>query len=69
MNFIPRWGWLQQAVRRNPASGPEGPDAADMGTAFGLDASFRDAPEALQEPPPLSAAPWLSRHTGLPRRN
>ncbi|MET0348760.1 MAG: hypothetical protein ABW067_03120 [Rhizobacter sp.] len=68
MNFMPRWAWLQQAVRPAPST-PEGPDAADMGTAFGLDASFRDEPDARLEPKPLTAAPWLSRHTGLPRRN
>ena len=68
MNFMPRWAWLQQAVRPTSRT-PDGPDAADMGTAFGLDASFRDEPEVRQETPPWTAAPRLSRHTGLPRRN
>jgi len=68
MNFMPRWAWLQQAVRTTPRT-RDAADAADMGTAFGLDASFRDEPEVRQEPPPWSAAPRLSRHTGLPRRD
>lgn len=68
MNFMPRWTWLRQAVRptRRP---PADADAADMGTAFGLDASFRDEPEVLRETSPWSPAPRLSRHTGLPRRD
>jgi len=66
MNFMPRW--LQQAVRPTPRTA-DGPDAADMGTAFGLDASFRDEPDVRPETPQRSAAPSLSRLTGLPRRN
>ena len=53
MNFLPRWAWLR----------------ADMGTAFGLDATFRDLPEAAPQLPSGGAAPRLSRHTGLPRRD
>ena len=66
MNFMPRW--LQQAVRPKPRTA-DAADAADMGTAFGLDASFRDEPEVRPEPRPWSAEPRLSRHTGLPRRD
>jgi hypothetical protein len=66
MNFtMPRWTWLRIAARP-PA--PPAPDAADMGTAFGLDACFRDVPDtgpgALAPKAPLR----LSRLTGLPRQ-
>lgn len=67
MNFLPRWAWLR-AARRPPAR-TDTPDAADMGTAFGLDATFRDLPEAAPQVPSGGAAPRLSRHTGLPRRD
>lgn len=68
MNFLPRWGWLRAVTRRS--DGPRGFDAADMGTAFGLDASLGDPPLAPR-PPPIgsSALLALSRHTGLPRRD
>ena len=66
MNLIPRWAWLQ-AMRR--AAHADAHDAADMGTAYGLDASF----DALSPLPPTTtptagAAPWRSERTGLPRR-
>lgn len=65
MNLMPRWNWLQSMTRPRAAEVPD--DAADMGTAFGLDASFRDLPE----PPPAhgaaSATRCVSPLTGLPR--
>lgn len=69
MNFIPRWGWLRTVTGRRAA--PRGFDAADMGTAFGLDATLCDPP-AHPQPPQLggtSALLALSRHTGLPRHD
>ena len=60
---------LLRLLRREPADRPSGPDAADMGTAFGLDASF-DHPEVDPIPAGAAAAdmPWeyrLTRRTGL----
>lgn len=63
MNLIPHWPWWPHLRRDRSAP----PDAADMGTAFGLDASF-DAPDV--PPDPLQGPPGarrLSPHTGLPR--
>lgn len=64
MNLIPRWPWLQ-AIRRVIPSDRR--DTADMGTAYGLDASFDDVAAPRTAPPP-SAAPWRSALTGLPRQ-
>ena len=68
MNLFAGARWLLTLGSRR-ANRRHGSDPADMGTAFGLDASFRDELDARLEPKPLTAAPWLSRHTGLPRRN
>jgi hypothetical protein len=64
MNLIPRWTWLQAIRRTAPV---DRRDAADMGTAFGLDASFDHVPPRPGTPP-ASPAPWRSALTGLPRR-
>ena len=61
MNLIPRW------LRARPRADDETFDAADMGTAYGLDASFDELAPQRAAPPPASAAPWLSERTGLPR--
>lgn len=61
MNLIPRW---LRAIRRPE---DEAFDAADMGTAYGLDASFDELAPKRAAPPPASASPWLSERTGLPR--
>ena len=67
MNFKPHWNWLRGA---QPARAAEAADAADMGTAFGLDASLRDVPEPSPEKPLKETdALRLSRRTGLPRRD
>lgn len=62
MNLIPHWRWLR-AMRRT--TGPL-PDAADLGTAFGLDASFDDMPPS-RPAPGGSTLPTRSERTGLPR--
>ncbi len=67
MNFMPHWNWLRggQRVRAKEAT-----DTADMGTAFGLDASLGDVPDPSPEKPPKETdALRLSRRTGLPRRD
>lgn len=65
MNLIPRWTWLHQVTRRSPADAAE--DAAEMGTAFGLDASFGETPEPRPEPRGTPATHQVSPFTGLPR--
>jgi len=40
MNLLPGWTWLTAMATRRAPSSPEAPDPADMGTAFGLDASI-----------------------------
>jgi len=60
--------WLRGAAQ--PADGSEQADAADMGTAFGLDASLRDLPDPSPRKQPMKTdGPRLSRRTGLPRRD
>jgi len=70
MNIMSRLNWLRGA--RQPAPTTQFPDAADMGTAFGLDASLLDTPDAkpsTSKQPTDTDAPRLSRRTGLPRRD
>ena len=68
MNLMPRWNWLHEAMR--PAPKKEALDAADMGTAFGLDACIHHVPDTPRSTQPKeSDAPRLSRYTGLPRRD
>ena len=71
MNWSERFAWLA-ALRRQHASHAADTDRADMGTAFGLDASFdRFATPTL--PPdaadvPAATTPWenrLIRRSGL----
>lgn len=62
MNLIPHWPWWPH-LRRDKSLEP---DAADMGTAFGLDASF-DAPDAAPtERPGDPRLRRVSPRTGLP---
>ena len=49
MNKLPNNPWWSAARFRKPEPAPD-TDYADMGTAFGLDASLRPAAEG--EPPP-----------------
>lgn len=73
MNWSTGLSWL---TALKPAAGDGGvgeADCADMGTAFGLDASFgacRDEPQLMDRSGPSSASslPWeyrLTRRTGL----
>jgi len=54
MNWSERFAWLA-ALRAQPKPRSAETDRADMGTAFGLDASF-DA-TAAAEPPPAHTLP------------
>ena len=51
MNKVPKIPWWSSMGLRKPESSPPDTDYADMGTAFGLDASMRPAEEA----PPAAA--------------
>ena len=64
MNWANGWGWLAALKQRRAAPRFGEPDAADMGTAFGLDASFGpvDAPPIPAGQPPLRP-PWEHRLT------
>jgi len=69
MNWSTRLSWLA-ALKPPQAHAPGDADPADMGTAFGLDASF-EAVVGFEPQPALAAAaplPWehrLTRRTGL----
>lgn len=53
MNLIPGRSWLRAWSRRRLRL--RDPDFADMGTAFGLDASMGPAPAAADRPAPVKA--------------
>jgi hypothetical protein len=56
MNLLPGLNWLTAITwRRASAADGHGPDPADMGTAFGLDASME--PEPVQSAPRPATAP------------
>jgi hypothetical protein len=55
MNLIPGFNWLSvMAQRHRQKTVPAAPDPADMGTAFGLDASM--APSLQKDTPPRPEA-------------
>jgi hypothetical protein len=57
MNLLP--GWLVSAITSRRVPPRREQDLADMGTAFGLDASMADDFD-LPAPPPSQAAPAKS---------
>lgn len=71
MNWSTSLSWLSSTLKSSPPAAAGGADPADMGTAFGLDASF-DGLDARAAPVLDTAAaaplPWehrLTRRTGL----
>ncbi len=71
MNWSTPLSWLSSTLKSAASIAPDGSDRADMGTAFGLDASF-DALDAGDPPRPEAPAPsplpWehrLTRRAGL----
>lgn len=63
MDWSAGFSWWS-SLRRERGPGPNDTDRADMGTAFGLDASFDnlDLPTASADAsPPAIATPWESR--------
>jgi hypothetical protein len=52
MSLIPGLTWLTSMAARRSEADDDAPDPADMGTAFGLDASMEAEPA---EPSPKSA--------------
>ena len=75
MSWTTGFTWLA-GLKPSLASATDGDDPADMGTAFGLDASFGhpdldQSPAPAPAPAPVAAAaemPWeyrLTRRTGL----
>ena len=65
MNLKPSWNWLRSMTRGTPAD--DTTEAADMGTAFGLDASFQEVPEPLPLDQLATGQRLVSPLTGLPR--
>ena len=68
MSLIPGLTWLTSMAARRSETDDEAPDPADMGTAFGLDASMEGEPA---KPPPKSdpaAKPAADRLVRRPRR-
>ena len=60
MNLIPRLAWFSAIEWRIPRS-RSGPDFADMGTAFGLDACLQIEPDTQTHEAPRrsgTGAPW-----------
>lgn len=68
MNLLPGLTWLTSMASRRSAADDDTPDPADMGTAFGLDASME--PEPRETPPKLGPAlqPPADRLVRRPRR-
>jgi hypothetical protein len=60
MNWSAGWIWWSTLRAKGGASprGESEPDFADMGTAFGLDASFGRAEPADANPACSTPAPW-----------
>jgi hypothetical protein len=70
MNLLPGLNWLTaMTARRVSAQANEhAPDPADMGTAFGLDASMAPEPEETPRAPVAAPAPRGDRLVRRPRR-
>ncbi|MEO8151782.1 MAG: hypothetical protein ABI605_01845 [Rhizobacter sp.] len=72
MNLLPGLTWLTAMATRRAPQGDDEPDPADMGTAFGLDASMApeepDARHATEASRPSVAAPPTDRLIRRPRR-
>lgn len=62
MNLIPYWPWWPRRWHDKAVE----PDAADMGTAFGLDASFDEPDPGPGERPADPRSRRVSSRTGLP---
>jgi hypothetical protein len=68
MNLLPGLTWLtSMASRRSPAD-DDAPDPADMGTAFGLDASMESEPGETSPKPGPTPQPPADRLVRRPRR-
>lgn len=68
MSLIPGLTWLTSMASRRSATDDDNPDPADMGTAFGLDASMEAEPtEPLPKPNPTPPSP-ADRLVRRPRR-
>lgn len=70
MNLLPGWMWLMSKATRCTSPAVSAPDPADMGTAFGLDASMEPLPDARPLPTsrPEPRAPWSQRLVRRPQR-
>lgn len=70
MNLLPGWTWLTSRAARRASAADASPDPADMGTAFGLDASMAPLSDTKAGPPdqPEPRAPWSQRVVRRPQR-
>lgn len=68
MNLLPRWMWMTNEAMRQQEAAERELDPGDMGTAFGLDATFA---ATADEPAAGSGQPdthWQQRLERRPRR-
>lgn len=68
MNLLPGLTWLTSMASRRSAADDDTPDPADMGTAFGLDASMEPEPAETSPKPDPTLRPPTDRLVRRPRR-
>jgi len=68
MNLLPGLTWLTSIASRRAQANEDRPDPADMGTAFGLDASMPPEPAAKSSKRQLTPQPPTNRLVRRPRR-
>lgn len=68
MNLLPGLTWLAAMASRRTRADVDAPDPADMGTAFGLDASLEPEPHERSRKPEPGPAPVANRLVRRPRR-
>jgi len=68
MSLIPGLAWLTFMASRRSAADDDTPDPADMGTAFGLDASIEAEPDEASPKSNPTPQPPADRLVRRPRR-
>ena len=67
MNLLPRWMWMTNEAMRQQEAAEREVDPGDMGTAFGLDATFA-TPDEPASGTGVPDANWQQRLERRPRR-